>query len=200
MKEFWNERFEKKEFIYGLEPNAFLKKELNALPKKGRALFPLEGEGRNACYAAEQGWDVTAFDFSEAGKSKALGLCKSKEVNITYSLSRLEDFHFTENTYDLVVLIYAHVKPDLRTLFHEKVVKSLKPGGRLILEAFHQKQLEETYTSGGPKNLDMLYTSDILEKDFIELSKKESQDLEIDLSEGAYHLGKAYVTRFIGVK
>ena len=94
MKEFWNERFGMKEFVYGVEPNLFLKSELSKTNRKGNALLPLEGEGRNACYLAKKGWNVDAFDFSEAGKEKALKLCESRQVSITYDLSKAEDYDF----------------------------------------------------------------------------------------------------------
>lgn len=200
MKEFWNERFAKEEFIYGTEPNLFFKSELNKIKETGKALFPLEGEGRNACYAAKKGWQVKAFDFSEAGKNKALKLCQSLETSISYDICKAEIFEFKENTYDLLVLIYAHLSPPLRKQFHQNVVKSLKPGGKLILEAFHPKQLEDKYTSGGPKSLEMLYSLEMLKNDFKNLSKTHEEELEIELKEGQFHLGKAFVTRFTGVK
>lgn len=200
MKEFWNERFAKEEFIYGTEPNFFLKSELDKISKKGKALFPLEGEGRNACYAAKMCWNVEAFDFSIAGKEKAMRLCDSYSVPITYKISKAEDFEFQKDTYDLVVLIYAHVNAKLRKDFHHNVVKSLKPGGQIILEAFHPKQLKNAYQSGGPKSLEMLYTLDEIKIDFKDLTELKGGELEIELNEGEYHRGKGFVTRLTGVK
>jgi len=63
MKEFWNERYAKNEFIYGTEPNEFFRKELEILPA-GKIILPCDGEGRNAVFAAKLGWKVNAFDFS----------------------------------------------------------------------------------------------------------------------------------------
>lgn len=200
MKEFWNERFGRDEYIYGTRPNSFFKTELNKIGEKGTALFPLEGEGRNACYAAQQGWNVEAFDFSAAGKEKALRLCKAHKASMSYEISKAENFQFKENTYDLVVLIYAHLNPELREQFHKKAITSLKPGGKIILEAFHPKQLKDDYKSGGPKNPDMLYALDLIKKDFQSLTDGQGKELEIDLKEGAFHNGKGFVTRFTGVK
>lgn len=97
-------------------------------------------------------------------------------------------------------MIYAHLGPEFRNTFHKNVVKALKPEGKLILEAFHPKQLKEDYESGGPKNLEMLYSLETLKNDFKDLSIIKGQELEIDLTEGKYHQGKAFVTRFTGVK
>ena len=200
MKEFWNERFEKEEFIYGTEPNAFFKAELDKMTNTGLALFPMEGEGRNSCYAAKKGWKVEAFDFSEAGKKKALKLCEKVNAEISYHIKKAEEFEFKNDKYDLIVLIYAHLQPELREDFHKKVYHSLKPGGKVILEGFHPKQLLENYPSGGPQNIDMLYTFKLLKADFKELYKIDGEELEIDLKEGRYHLGKGFVTRLIGIK
>lgn len=66
MKDFWNERYSHEKLAYGAEPNEFFRNQLQHL-RPGKLLVPAEGEGRNAVYAAQQGWQVTAFDFSEAG-------------------------------------------------------------------------------------------------------------------------------------
>jgi hypothetical protein len=68
MKSMWNDRYGKIEFAYGEQPNNFLKEQLIKIPA-GTILFPAEGEGRNAIYAATQGWNVNAFDQSIEGKS-----------------------------------------------------------------------------------------------------------------------------------
>ena len=200
MKEFWDERFKQNEYIYGKAPNHFYKSEIDQILQKGKALFPLEGEGRNACYAAKLGWKVEAFDFSEMGKHKALELCKSQNLQIDYNLSKAENFEFKKEDYDLVVLIYAHLNQSLRTSFHHQIADSLKPGGKVIIEAFHPKQLKNNYPSGGPKHEDSLYTLKDLRGDFSVLSELTGVEQEIELEEGNYHSGKGFVTRFVGEK
>jgi hypothetical protein len=74
----------------------------------------------------------------------------------------------------------------------------LKPGGRIILEAFNPDQLQNT--SGGPKELSMLYTADMLKADFEGLSTDILATLQIDLNEGKYHDGIADVIRYVGIK
>jgi hypothetical protein len=75
----WNERYGADEYVYGKEPNGFLKEFIDNHPP-GKILLPAEGEGRNAVYAASKGWEVTAFDFSEEGKKKALKLALKKPI------------------------------------------------------------------------------------------------------------------------
>jgi hypothetical protein len=83
MKEFWNERYSEKEYVYGEKPNEYLKDQLLKLPV-GKILFPCEGEGRNANFAAINKWETFACDYSESGKSKAEALAKKKTGYIIY--------------------------------------------------------------------------------------------------------------------
>lgn len=81
MNNIWNERYGKEEYVYGEEPNVFFAAQLTKL-QNGVIILPCEGEGRNAVYAASQGWKVNAFDTSEAGKTKAIQLASNKGVTI----------------------------------------------------------------------------------------------------------------------
>jgi hypothetical protein len=74
----WNERYSKDEFAYGEQPNKFLKEQLEKLAA-GTILFPAEGEGRNAVFAAQLGWTVSAFDISAEGKNKANRLAEKNK-------------------------------------------------------------------------------------------------------------------------
>ncbi|MDX1604123.1 MAG: SAM-dependent methyltransferase, partial [Salinimicrobium sediminis] len=85
MQEFWNERYQREEYIYGKDPNEYLKAQLKNLTP-GRILFPAEGEGRNAVHAAKKGWQVSAFDQSEEGRKKALRLAEAEGVEIDYTV------------------------------------------------------------------------------------------------------------------
>ena len=77
MKEFWEIRYAEKQYAYGENPNVYFKEQLDKL-KPGKILLPAEGEGRNAVYAAKQGWEVMAFDLSSEGKNKAEKLAAKK--------------------------------------------------------------------------------------------------------------------------
>ena len=197
-KNFWDNRYAQEEMVYGNEPNAFFRQQLAAI-KPGKILLPADGEGRNAVYAATQGWDVQAFDYSEAGKYKALKLADKFGVSINYQIANAEDFDCLPESCDAIALIYAHFPAVLRLSFHAKIYRWLKPGGKLILEAFHPNQLDG-YPSGGPKDITMLYTAQMLEQDFSELTIDLLEEKEIELDEGPYHKGKGYVTRMVASK
>ena len=198
MKTFWNERYQHQDYVYGTQPNLFFEEQLALIPHPGRILLPCEGEGRNAVFAAKSGWEVDAFDYSESGKIKALQLAQKESVNITYAISDALHFDFGMEKYDVVAFIFAHFAPELRTEIHQKAILSLKPGGRIIIEAFNPWQLNNK--SGGPKDLSMLYTEKILNLDFQKLDIRILETKVIELDEGLYHRGKADVIRLVAIK
>ena len=81
-----NSRYAANEYAYGMAPNQLLKTVLEQYDKGGDILFPAEGEGRNAVYAATQKWNVTAFDISTEGQKKALKLATGQQVKIDYEV------------------------------------------------------------------------------------------------------------------
>jgi len=197
MKEFWDERYSDEDYYYGQKPNDFFKIFIDNNPS-GKILLPSEGEGRNAVYAALKGWSCNAFDFSVTAQKKAMTLAKKHSVEINYYLSDLEDFKIEENQYDAVALIFVHMKADIRKEFHSKIVESLKSGGKIVLEAFSKEQL--AYNSGGPKDIDLLYSIKDIEDDFSNLGFFEIKKHEIRLNEGKNHKGVGSVIDFIAVK
>lgn len=197
MSNFWNERYSQTEYIYGETPNKFFAAVLESLPA-GKMILPCEGEGRNAVYAASKGWIVKAFDLSEAGKLKALQLASIKNVVIYYDIEDASTANFPAGSADVVAFIYAHFPASIRRQAHRKAIEWLKPGGRIIMEVFNPDQLKNN--SGGPKDLSMLYTEEVVKEDFQDLKIELLQKVQTTLSEGKYHEGIADVLQFIGVK
>lgn len=197
MKEFWDKRYAETGFAYGALPNEFLKEQLQNL-SAGKILFVCEGEGRNAVYAAKQNWNVEAFDLSAEGKKKALQLAEQNNVAINYQVQVATTIQYPENSFDVIALIYAHFPETIRKSIHKKVMHWLKPSGYVIMEAFNPNQLNNT--SGGPKEVSMLYTKEMLQEDFKELAIQQLSTDTTNLNEGNYHIGKADVVRFIGKK
>lgn len=197
MKTFWDERFSAIEYIYGENPNAFFAEQMVKL-KPGKLLLPCEGEGRNAVYAAELGWEVDAFDQSEAGYTKAMNLAERKGVNIHYQLGDWFELTYPLASFDAIALVFAHLPEPLRRAGHRHLLSFLKPGGVLILEGFNKAQLQ--FNSGGPRDLQMLFAPAELREDFEGLDILELEEKEVELDEGAYHRGRAAVIRLVGRK
>jgi hypothetical protein len=196
---FWNERFVSKEYVYGKEPNYFFRHFINQkFQAPGKLLFPAEGEGRNAVFAASFGYQVTAFDFSADGRTKALLLAEEKKVTIDYQISSLQSFDYIPDTYDLAGLFYVHQTPDIRSVFHKAVIQTLVSGGMICLEAFHTDQIH--LHSGGPKSIDMLMHLDQLSEDFKSMDIIHLAKTQRDLDEGPFHQGKAALVQLIAIK
>ena len=194
MRQRWNERFATEDYAYGTEPNAYFKAFIDS-HTPGKILLPAEGEGRNAVYAAEQGWEVHAFDFSTEGQRKALRLAASRGVTITYQIADIGSVSLQSETFDAIALIYAHLHRDDRQRVHRRLLEALKPGGYLVLESFTPEQLK--YGTGGPKNIDMLYDINDLREDFAGLQIIDAEERIIELSAGRSHNGKGSVVRML---
>jgi 2-polyprenyl-3-methyl-5-hydroxy-6-metoxy-1,4-benzoquinol methylase len=197
MSEFWNQRYTLKEFVYGTEPNRFFEAQIAKI-EPGTILFPAEGEGRNAVFAARLGWNVFAFDSSSEAKKKADLLAEAHSVKIKYSVNDIEKAEYQTGFFDCVVLIFAHFHPFERSYFHNKLLSYLKPGGTIILEGFSKKQMQ--FNSGGPRNTEMLFSKEEIKNDFKSLQKIELEETITDLNEGRFHQGPASVIRMIGLK
>jgi len=193
----WDLRYSAEEYIYGTEPNTYLKETLLKL-SPGKILFPAEGEGRNAVFAATAGWQVDAFDQSETGRQKALKLAALKSVKINYEISSIEDWQAGEVLYDCIVLIFVHILPEMRMIFHAKLIAALKPGGVIIFEAFSKKQLPRG--SGGPKDPDLLYDANDIRQDFASMNITDFAESQVNLEEGRLHKGLAEVVRLTARK
>ena len=194
MKEFWDQRFSEPGFAYGREPNTFFAKVLESFAP-GRLLLPGEGEGRNAIYAAGNDWEVSAFDQSIVARDKALEWASSMDLQIDYQLASLEEYSCSDPVFDLIALIYIHMLPETRQKVHTRMRACLKPGGKIIMECFHENQLK--YGTGGPPIKELLYHENDILSDFSDLDIDICEEQVLDIFEGKYHSGKSSVVRLI---
>ena len=94
----WNQRYDTDAYVYGTEPNEFLKQQVDKLPQ-GKILCLADGEGRNSVYLATLGYDVTAVDSSDVGLAKAQKLAAEKGVTITTQVADLADYERTKSEF-----------------------------------------------------------------------------------------------------
>lgn len=201
MKEFWEQRYNSPEYVYGKTPNRYFEKSLKKF-KPGKILLPAEGEGRNAVFAAQLGWDVTAFDISSNAREKALDLAEQNKVNITYHTGSLEDLNFDDHSFDIIGLIFAHFPKSLRFRYHQKFISFLKHNGTVIFEAFSKEQRainSANPEAGGPKDIEMLFSEDEIRAEFEGIKFIEFEKSKVELNEGDFHRGEGAVIRFTGV-
>ncbi|MRX68889.1 Methyltransferase domain-containing protein [Flavobacterium resistens] len=198
----WDDRYKTEDFAYGTAPNNYLQEEIEKL-NPGAILFPAEGEGRNAVFAAQLGWEVSAFDISEEGRNKALRLAKNNDVAIDYQVGELETLDFHTEQFDAIALIYAHFPATIKSEIHRQLDELLKKGGIIIFEAFSKKHLEYVTKNekvGGPKDIESLFSIEEIKADFPNYEIIELEEKEIELNEGLFHNGTGSVIRFIGRK
>ncbi|MDD4516136.1 class I SAM-dependent methyltransferase [Massilibacteroides sp.] len=199
MSKFWNERYDTDKYVYGVEPNHFFKESILHLPA-GNILLPAEGEGRNAVFAAQNGWTVEAFDQSEIAQKKAFDLAKKSGVRINYRIDRFETIDYPVEQFDVIALIYAHLPSPEKTIYFRKLLPLLKKGGYILFEGFskdHRIFQEQNKSAGGPKEIDMLYSKGELSEIFQGTKIILLEQCLISLDEGVGHNGSASVIRMI---
>ena len=195
---FWDERFKQTDYVYGTAPNAFLAEQLPQLPV-GRMLLPAEGEGRNAVYAAELGWDVHAVDYSREGIAKARRLATERGVSLIYDYGDLSTWMPPEGTnYDALGVFFFHAREATRHAVLRRLSGLVKVGGHLIMEVFSPEQIG--HSSGGPKAVELMYTPEELRMLFPEYEWLHFESGKTVLDEGPYHQGEAYTIRMVGRK
>jgi len=193
----WDERYAEEDYVYGTEPNEFLKAQSHSLPS-GKIISLCEGEGRNAVYLAKQGYEVTGVDSSSVGLAKARKLADREGVSISTELADMGDFAIEPASWDGVVSIFCHIPPSMRAELHRQVVAGLKPGGVLILEAYTPEQL--ALGTGGPKIATLTMTAEALKNELEGLEIEYLQELERDVVEGKLHTGKGAVVQLVARK
>lgn len=194
----WNERYACEQFVYGLQPNEFLRVQAFRLSAGARVLCLAEGEGRNSTYLASLGMQVTGVDSSVVGVQKTQRLARQRGVQVMARLGDLTDFDLGTEVWDAQVSIFAHLPPPIRASLRPRMKRAMAVGGLLILEHYHPRQLQ--YGTGGPQDASMMTTLEELEHDFVGWEMLHRFEGERDVSEGVLHQGRAYVTQLVAQK
>jgi SAM-dependent methyltransferase len=201
MSEFerWETRFSGPEYHFGTEPNAFLKSKAHLLKRGQKALSIADGEGRNGVFLAEQGLDVLAMDFSPKALAKSQALAKARGVTIRTELGDLDTWTWPVGEFDVVAAIFFQFcAPPLRSRVLANIKRALKPGGLLLMEGYTPKQRE--YKTGGPSEVENLYTRALLEEAFSDFAKIEIAEYDAEIHEGPGHGGMSALIDLVGRK
>ena len=188
----WHERFSVEEYVYGKEPNGFLVEAAQDLPK-GKVLCIAEGEGRNSVYLASLGFDVTAWDFAQAGLDKTKRLANEKKVAVKTELRDLSEVTWEAERWDAIVHIFGHFPGNVMDRTLSGIKEALKPDGFYISELYTKEQLQ--YGTGGPRNEEMLCDPIKLLKQFDDYFVKHFHIGEVNRVEGQLHTGTAHVVQ-----
>ncbi len=195
----WNERFSTPGFLFGTEPNAFLKSQAHLLVRGQTALSVADGEGRNGVFLASLGLDVLAIDFSPVALAKSRELAASRGVALKTEQTDVLQWRWPAAAFDVIAAIFIQFATEVeRPHLFAGIKQALRPGGLLLMQGYRPEQL--AYATGGPKELGNLYTRALLEAafaDFAELQIREHDDV---VQEGSGHNGMSALIDLVGRK
>lgn len=192
---FWDARYAGTGYLYGTDPNAWLAAEAHRLRPGGRVLAVADGEGRNGVWLARRGFAVTSVDVSAQGLAKARALAARQGVPLATVQADLRDWDWPVAAFDGVVAIFAHFPRPVRALLHRRMLEALVPGGLLLLEAYSPYQ--HLYRTGGPQDLDLLYSAFRLREDLAGAELLLLEEVETEIAEGTGHRGRSAVVRCV---
>lgn len=195
----WDERYDRSDYLFGKEPAAFLRDHADKLGPGMRVLAVADGEGRNSVFMAERGLDVVAMDGSAVALRKARLLADERGVAVEFRHADILAWDWEPDSYDAVVAIFIQfVGPAERQAIFEGMIRTLRPGGILLLHGYRPEQV--ACGTGGPPNEANMYTEDMLREAFagMKIIRFASYDREID--EGAGHSGKSALIDLVARK
>jgi cyclopropane fatty-acyl-phospholipid synthase-like methyltransferase len=195
----WESRFRVPGYAFGKEPNAFLKAQAHLLRGRQTALSVADGEGRNGVWLAEQGLDVLTIDFSQAALEKSRALAAERGVRLRTEVADITNWQWPTNAYDVIAAIFIQVvTPVERPAFFADLKLALKPGGLLLMQSYRPEQLK--YGTGGPRDVERLYTRALLEASFGDMAELKIREHDSVISEGTAHVGMSALIDLVAKK
>jgi SAM-dependent methyltransferase len=195
----WESRFAAPDYHFGTAPNAFLKNQARRLKVGQKALALADGEGRNGVWLAQQGLDVLSLDFSPNALKKARALAAARGVDLRVELADLAQWRWPVAAFDLIAAIFIQfADPPFRERIFTGIKRALKPGGLLLMQGYRPEQLD--YRTGGPSQVENLYTRGLLEAAFGDFASVEIREHDSVVDEGAGHAGMSALIDLVGHK
>lgn len=196
----WDERYGREEFVFGTEPNDFLRDNVGQL-QPGSVCCIGDGEGRNGVFLAKAGFTVTSVDLSTVGLAKAAQLAESNNVALRTVVADLRQWAPTADSagpWNDVVSIFCHMPSATRAIVYPHVIAAMRPGGVFLLEAYTPAQIGRG--TGGPTDPDLLLTAGQARAELAGLVCEHLEELDRDVVEGDRHTGTASVVQCIARK
>lgn len=198
-RETWNERYAEPAYIFGEEPNAFVRATAHYLAAGRSVLCVADGEGRNSVWLAERGLVVTAFDFAPNAVEKARRLAASRNASVDHHVADLHTWDFAPASVDALVAIFIQfLSPEERGAAFARMQAAVKPGGLFLLEGYRPEQVG--YGTGGPGAVENLYTREWVEDSFRGWSILELNEYDAELAEGTRHSGMSALIDLVARK
>jgi SAM-dependent methyltransferase len=195
----WETRFAATDYVFGTAPNGFLKSQAHHLKAGQKALAIADGEGRNGVWLAELGLDVLAIDFSANAIKKARALAARRGVELRFEQGDLATYAWPTSEFDVVVgIFFQFAGPAFRQRIFSGIKQALKPGGLLLIEGYRPEQLN--YRTGGPSQVENLYTRALLKEAFGDFTTLEINEHDSVVDEGGGHVGMSALIDLVGRK
>ncbi len=186
----WEQRYQTSTYVFGKEPNAFLRRAASCLPAASRVLAVADGEGRNGVWLAAQGHQVCAVEASLAAQDKARRLAAEQGVELQLITADLFTWEWPRAAFDAVAAIFIQfATPPQRAYLFAAMKEALRPGGYLLLQGYGLAQLQ--HRTGGPSQPEQLYTVELLRDAFADFELIELREYEAEIEEGPGHAGKS---------
>ncbi len=183
----WDQRYADMEQVWSGQPNAPLVRETRGL-RPGRALDVGCGEGADARWLAEQGWDVTALDVSQVALGRAAEQSERVGVQVRWLHAGLIDAALPPASFDLVSAQYPAL---LRTEQHEAELALLNAvaAGGLLLVVHHAAPSEEHANGHGFNPEDYVSPADVaaLLDDGWRIEINETRPRSVTSGAGSHH-------------
>jgi len=195
----WVARFARDGFLFGEEPNAFVRNQAHRLHAGESVLCAADGEGRNSVWLAEQGCRVTAFDFAPNAVDKARGLAARRRVDVDHRVHDIYAWPWEAQRYDALVAVFIQfLPPERRGAVFAGMKATVKPGGLFLLEGYRPEQVDNG--TGGPPRRDHMYTRGWLESEFSDWTILLLDGYDAVLREGEAHEGMSALIDLVARK
>jgi cyclopropane fatty-acyl-phospholipid synthase-like methyltransferase len=195
----WEARFSGPGYWFGTAPNAFLASQAHRLRRGQTALAIADGEGRNGVWLAEQGLDVLSLDFSPSAGEKARALAAERGVPLRTEQADVTAWDWPVGVFDVIAAIFVQfVGPALRQRMFDGMKQALRPGGLILMQGYRPEQLE--YRTGGPAQVENLYTRAMLEQAFADLDILDIREHDSVIHEGSGHNGMSALIDLVARK
>ena len=191
----WDERYGESESLFGWKPNVYLEEQVKRLQPRSKILLPGDGYGRNGLWLARQGFQVHTVDLSPVGVERARKSAQAAGLQMTIEQADLSKWQWPVDQFDAAAAIFVHLPSAVRRVVHASMLRALKPGGIAIVQSFTPAQLQ--FSSGGPKDEDMLCTAELLREEFAGAEILELEEKTVHLEEGHKHSGLGAVVQAV---
>jgi SAM-dependent methyltransferase len=187
-QQYWNEKFAATdELVYTETVNRFVKQYCEDLPK-GKMIDLAGGEGRNAIFFAEKGWQVENIDISNVGLTKFLKFAEERGVTekVFANCADATGFESVLTPVDLGVVAYLQIEVNDLADALDCLIENIRKGGKLIGVWHSRDNMDNDYN--GPREAEVRPSietiTEMLADQPVEIEILENRDGQVQTKDG----------------